>query len=288
MVNFIYEISLNKWLIWNYQNKKLYNKMFYYGDLINLDYTQPVYLFLSDLKFSYFLEKVEVFSEKKFSIQELEKFAVKPYDKDWILAGYIVYDKFVDNEPVEYILGKTGKIVFNVGRWYIHRKNMDFIKKFLGNKDVKIFPSSLATIKCSQKVFENWNLLYLLNDKIKIISLVNWFYDRIEEINLWLKQFHNWILETFHSEIDLFKLNDFQLKVYNNELERFLEPIILFIKDNLINDILYLIWDVSKYPNLINMLSKKLRVKITPLRFYNKTFKTSSEVDLFCIQKNNV
>jgi hypothetical protein len=170
----------------------------------------------------------------------------------------------------------------------LHQKYLDQIKKIFGEEKVQIYPTSLASIQCVSQIFQNWNILYLLDNISKTIQIVNGFYHKVEQIEIWLKQLHNWILETFHQDINYQQLNEFQKKVYLKKLREFIQPLVFFIKDNLINENLYLIWDLSKFPQLTQELSKQLKISIVPLRIDNKTFKTIEQLDLFCIQKLNV
>ena len=288
MINFIYEINQNKYLIGNYQNKKLKNKMFYYQSLDKLDFAYPVKFFLKDTKFNFYYKSFAFNQENKFSIAQLESLLKEFKQPKEQIIWYIINNININWEPEKYLLGQKWEISFWLGVYSLHTKYLDQIKKIFWQNPVHIFPTSLASIQCISKIFENWNILYLLENTTKTIQIINWFYHKVEEISLWLKELHNWILETFHQDISWEQLNEFQQKVYKKKLEEFIQPLVFFIKDNSINKNLYLIWNLAKYPLLTETLSKHLKIPVIPLRIDNKTFQTIDQLDLFCIQKINV
>jgi len=288
MINFIYEINSNKYLIWNYQNKKLKNKMFYYKNLDKLDFVFPVKFFLKDTKFKFYYKKFTFYQENKFGINQLENLVKEFKQPNQQIIWYITNNIRINWKNKKYLLGNKWEISFWLWVYSLHTKYIDQIKKIFWQNPVHIFPTSLASIQCISKIFKKWNILYLLENITKIIKISNWYYYNIEEINIWLQDLYKWILETFHQDINWKQLTEFQQKVYTRKLNEFIQPLVFFIKENLINKNLYLIWNLSKYPLLIEKLSEYLKIPIIPLKIDNKTFQTIEQLDLFCIKKINV
>lgn len=288
MINFIYEVDNDKHIIWTYENNKIKNKRYFYQNLSHIDFKPPIKYFIKDTKFNFYYKKLAIFTSKPFSIKVLEKEIGKFQKKDEEIVWYLINNVKVNQKKEKFILWKTGEIEFWLWVYALHKKYKDKINKIFWKKPINIFPTSIGTIYCLNKLFCNGNMLYLSSTKTKIITLKNWFYKNIEEINIWTNQLNNWILETFHENINIFQLNDFQQKVYKKILNKFLQPILIFIKNNLIGNNLYIIWDISNYPFLIETISNGIKLPVIPLRIDGKTFKNIEKVDLFCLEKINV
>lgn len=288
MINFVYEINDNKHIIWTYEKNKIKNKRYFYQDLSNIDFQYPVKYFIKDTKFSFYYEKLAFFAKNPLPIKTLESEIKKFQKKDEEIIWYIINNIKVNQKNENFVLWKTGEIEFWLWVYSLHKKYKDKINKIFWKNPINIFPTSIWTIQCLSKLFLNGNVLYLSNTSTKILTLKNWFYKNIEEIDIWTNQLNSWILEIFHKNINIFQLNDFQQRVYKKILNKFLQPILIFIKNNLIGENLYIIWDISNYPFLIENISNSIKIPVIPLRIDGKAFKSIEKIDLFCLEKINV
>lgn len=287
MPNFLYEISSEKKIIGNLQDWKIKNKFFYYDSVNKLDFSQPAYFFLQDKKFNFYYKLFFLEQKGKFSINQLEKI-IKSFKiwKNENIAWYVINNIQINNQPDKYILWKSGKISFWVGIYTIENKYLNFIQKiFWKDFHIKIFPDSLFSVQCISKIMKNWNFIYLGKEQTKLIQIKNWFYSKIEILPIWLNYLDIQLKEIFHSK-DLQNLNDFSKKIYNKKIKELIEPISLFIKNNIISDKMFIIWDFKKYPKLLEELSNSIKTKILPLKIDNKDFKQIHALDLYCIEKN--
>ncbi len=289
MINFAYEINNEKYLVWNYKNKKIKNKIFYFQNLNKLEYSHEIKLFLKDTNFNYYYNNFYFNQDKKFNLLQLEKllssFCINKNEK---IIWYYINNIIINWQKEKFILWKKWEISFWIWLYTLHKKYLDKIKWIFWQNKVKIYPSSISSIQCISNFFESWNLIYLLENNTKIIKLEKWFYKKIEEIEVGLKSLSNSIAEIFHTDICFEELNEFQKSVYLKKINEFIQPISIFIKKNISNKTLYLISDLKKYPKLIDRLSDNLNIWIIPLKIDNKSFKTIEQLDLFCIEKTNV
>jgi len=288
-MNFAYQISNTKSLVANLKNWKLTNKMFYYKKLSEVDFEDKNLFFMLDSKFNFYGKTFIFDKEEKITLNDIEKLLNEFKKRNEKVIWYTINNIVVNWKKEKFILWQKWEISFHL--WVYSLKNIHYdevLEIFWKNKKVQIYPTSLFSINCLNNIFNDWIIVYLLENTTKVIKIVNWFYQSIEKIEIWLKNFNIWLLENFHKNINFKELGEYQKKVYLKELENFLQPISLFIKDNAINQNIYLVWDTHKYPKLTEKISQQINSTIIPLRIDNKSFKRIEDLDLYCIKKNNV
>ncbi len=287
-INFLYETKEWEYLVWNLENGKLKDKKYYFWKLINLDFADEVNLYLLDTKFNYYLKSF-VSNDRKITLQDIES-NLKWFNfwKDRFI-WYTVTDIQVNGEKSDILLWKTWEITYNIWVYTLDNINYNNILKDFGkNMKLNIFPSSFWTVKILWNEILNWNLLYLWENKTEIIVINNWFYHNIEILDIWLLQLKNNIFEVFWKQINTLDwLSDFHKKIYFKNMDSFLEPIILFLKDNIINDKIFVIWDFTNLPEFLQVLWNKLKTNIIPVRIWKKEFKTVENADIYSILQNN-
>jgi len=287
-INFLYEKKEWEYLIWNLENWKIKNKRYYFWKLINLEFNNEIDLYLLDTKFNYYL-KTFVSNNKKITIQDIE-FNLKDFDlwKDRFI-WYTITNIKINWKESNILLWKTWEISYNI--WVYTLDNINYnniLKNFGKNMKLNIFPSSFWVVKFLWNEILDWNLLYLWENKMEIITINNWFYKYIEVLDIWLLQLKNNIFEVFWKKISNLKwLSDFHKKIYFKNIDNFLEPIILFLKNNIINDKIFIIWDFVYLPDFLQVLWNKLKTNIIPVRIWNKEFKTVENADIYSILENN-
>jgi len=287
-INFLYEKKEGEYLIWNLEGWELKNKKYFFWKLIDLDFTDEINIYLLDTKFNYYLKSF-VSTDKKITLQDIED-NLKDFNlwKDRFI-WYTITDILINWKKSDILLWKTWEITYNI--WVYTLDNINYnnvLKDFGKNMKLNIFPTSFWTVKFLWRGVLNWNLLYLWENKIEIIVINNWFYKYIDVLDIWLLQFRNIILEIFWKQIaNLEWFSSFHKNIYFKNMDSFLEPIVMFLKDNLINDKVFVIWDFVYLPDILQMLWNKLKTNIIPIRIWNKEFRTVEKTDIYTILRNN-
>jgi len=287
-INFLYEKKEGEYLIWNLEDWKLKNKKYFFWRLIDLDFADEMNIYLLDTKFNYYLKSF-VSIDKKITLQDIEA-NLKDFDlwKDRFI-WYTITDIVIDWQKSDILLWKTWEITYNIWVYTLDNINYNSVLRDFGkNMKLNIFPSSFWTVKYLWKEVLNWNLLYLWENKIEIIVINSWFYKYIDVLDIWLLQFKNTILEIFWKQIITLEwFSFFHKKIYFKSMDTFLEPIVMFLKDNLINDKIFVIWDFMYFPDILQVLWNKLKANIIPVRIWNKDFKTVEKINIYTILRNN-
>lgn len=287
-INFIYEVKHGKYLIWNLQKNKIIWKKYYYWDLADLEIDKTIDLYLKDQNFEFQSKSFEHDGKNKIWIQDIE--ANLNTFEFWknIFIWYTINNISANGEKSNIILWKSWNITYNIWIYSLNQVNYNKILKVFGkNVDFRIYPTSFHFIKQIWDKLADGAIVYMLKNNTKIISLEKWFYKNIEEINIWTKDFRNTILWIFGKELQsLANLSDFNRKVYEKELDKFLEPIKIFVKNACKNDKIYVIWNFDKTPILLEKLGKSTHKAIVPMKIWNKNCTTTEQTDIFYIRKN--
>jgi len=286
-INFIYESWENKYLIWNLNKWELKNKKYYFQSLDKLEIWANLKYFIQDDKFSYFQKFIAKNTDKKLTIQEIEK-EVLEIDLEWhIFTWYMITNIKVNWEEKNHILWEKWELEYVIWVYAINKyEQNNILKYFWKNSKIDIYPSSLFLLKEITKTISNWNILYFWDLNIEMLNIKNKFYYWVEKISVWKNIFLNKIFEIFNKQLtNVNELSDFHKKVYEKELENYLNPIYLFIENNLKWDNLYIIGDFKNTPLLLEKLSNKLKIQITPIKIDNKNFSKIEQANIYCIKK---
>ena len=302
MSNILYNVNDNKYLVADIECKKIKKKRFYYNDLSNLDFVDPVYWFFDERHFWYFTKNINISFEKKTKITKniLDKYYnnivrnIKLGDSNVI--SYYIEDIFIDEKPEEYVLWIFwNKFIFNINVYYLNHNNfLDIRKLFWTIKNISVLPSSFFFIKWLKKNL-NWQdyfILFVNNDNIKIVLINSSFYKFTDYLNIWITTLQNMIIDTF-GNMDFLKnydsMSDFHKKLYKKNLILFLEMITWFIKSaldqaNYEKSTILTIWNISKFPEIIDMLWNQLKKQsqknITILPFHSKQIRWKNEISI--------
>lgn len=283
-INFIYEISDWKYFIWTKKWNKILNKKYYFQNLINLDIENNTELYIDDINFKFQIKKFIYNNPKKIGIKDIED-NLKDF---WEITWYIILNIFKNWEKSNFILWESWEITYDIWTYTIKKEVYNkILKNFWKNINLKIFPNSLFLVKEIWENIEKGSILYLLKNTTKLINIEKWFYKNIEKLDIWIDFFLKNIKNIFWTYINnINNISEFNKRVYKKELSKFLEPIILFLKNNLKNKTIYIIWDFKHTPLLLETLWNNLNTNIIPVKINNKTFKNIEQVDIYCILKN--
>jgi len=288
--NFLYEVDEDKYIIWYIKNNKIANKQYFFWNLNNLDFDEHSKIFLQDTTFNYYQKSFAFHSKNKLTIKDLEK-EIMLIDiwKD-IFAGYSISNIKINGKDNDKILWEKWDIEYTL--WIYTLDKFDYnkiLKYFWKNSKINIFPNSLFLIKYIWKDIKNGNLLYFWNNKIEILNIKNGFYAWVETLNIWTNLFLNEIKQIYGEYLtNLSELSSFHKKIYEKELEKYIEPIYLFLSENIKQWNIYIIWDFKYLPQLIENLSTKLKQAIITVQIEHKKFENVEKANLFCIEKFNI
>ena len=283
-VNFIYEVKNWKYIIWEKKDNKIYNKRYFFWNLWDLDIKDKTEIFLDDIFFNFEIKSFIYDSYKKISIKHIEN-NLKDF---WDFIWYTILNIVKNWQKSKFILWQSWEISYDIWTYNINKlKYNEILKYFWKNIKLNIFPNSFFLIKCIWEEIKNWSILYLLKNNTKLINIKKWFYKNIEKLDIWIYEFNKNIKNIFWKNINSIEnMSTFNQKVYIKELNKFLEPIILFLKNNLLNNNIYIIWDFKNAPLLLKILWDKLDTNIIPIRIDNKTFTTTEKANIYFILKN--
>lgn len=285
-INLVYEIKEGKYITWNLNNWKISWKKYYFSKLSNLDMSWELDLYMQDEKFDFQSKNFKYNSDKKISIKQIEK-NLNSFDF-WknIFAWYIVNNIYENGEKSKFILGKSGNVSYNVWIYTIRQRYHDrALKNFGKNKKINIYPNSIHMVQKIWEDIQDWTIMYILKNKIKIINIEEWFYKNVEEVDIKIKDFKDNILEIFAEELkSLADMTDFNKKVYMRELDKFLEPVKIFVNNACKSNKIYVIWNFEKTPSLLENLGKSTGKLIAPIKVWTKRFSSIEEADIFYIK----
>lgn len=286
-INFLYEISEDNWLIWYLEWNKLKNKRYFFWSLDKIDFSDNVAIYLSDSKFDYKQKQIIWDYDEKIKLSDIEKELKLFSFKDSIFLWYNISNIIVDDKISSILLWKEWKINYTLWIYWLNKLHYNnLLQIFWKNININVYPNSFWTVKEFWINFLHGNLIYFLRNRVKLITIKNWFYENINSLDIWISFLNNRINEIYWKQLDnINELSDFHKKIYFKELNNYLEPIINFLKFNLINDNIFIIWNFNNLPNFLDTISSKLNKVIVPFKVDNKNFKTMEEVDIYNILK---
>lgn len=158
-----------------------------------LDLNHKNILLLSDDQFNFFSQNLNYYQKDKFTISQF-KDILSHIKKDlkWKIDininsnNYLIDNIYINNEKQIDLFGHNGNMSWDINILSPH-------KLF----PCKTLPQSLWIIKYIHKTQNknNFAVLYINDKKTKLITTKNWFYDNINEINLWINQIKKDMIE---------------------------------------------------------------------------------------------
>lgn len=282
-VNFIYEVKNWKYIIWERKWNIIYNKKYYFWNLWDLDIKDWMDIYIKDINLDFKVSNFVYNNKKKISIKDIED-NIKEF---WEISWYTILNIISNWKKNKFILWESWEISYDIWVYKINKLEYNqILKYFWKNIKFNIVPNSFFLVKQIWEDIKKWTILYLLENNIKVINIDKCFYKNIETLDMWIDEFYKNIKNIFWKNINnIDNMWSFNQKVYKKELVKFLEPIILFLKENILNKNIYIIWDFKNAPELVKNLWNKLNANIIPVRIDNKSFKNVEQADIYCILK---
>ena len=163
-----------------------------------LQYPKYKHIFLlDDQRFAFFSYNVEFTSEKKLTLNDIqslvqekialaeketkEKFLFSHFDfilVNWVEKQFLIWEKWnISCRIILVFLNRESCGIFNDRFW-----------DFQSQKNIEIYPESFQTINFLRNNMDmnDFLLLYIRDSHCKWVLVEDWFYKRIESLNLWV------------------------------------------------------------------------------------------------------
>ncbi len=163
-----------------------------------LQYPKYKHIFLlDDQRFTFFSYNVEFTNEKKLTLNDIqslvqeklalaekqtkEKFLFSHFDcilVNWIEKQFLIWEKWnISCRIILVFLNRESCGIFNDKFW-----------DFQSQKNIEIYPESFQTINFLRNNMDmnDFLLLYIRDSHCKWVLVEDWFYKRIESLNLWV------------------------------------------------------------------------------------------------------
>ena len=205
-----------------------------------LQYPKYKHIFLlDDQRFAFFSYNVEFTSEKKLTLNDIqslvqekialaeketkEKFVFSHFDcilVNWIEKQFLIWEKWdISCRIILVFLNRESCGIFNDKFW-----------DFQSQKNIEIYPESFQTINFlrNNMNMNDFLLLYIRDSHCKWVLVEDWFYKRIESLNLWvnaLMQMYkdNWISKYRYKNYEEIENNPFAKNIVVQTLEFYSE-----------------------------------------------------------------
>lgn len=205
-----------------------------------LQYPKYKHIFLlDDQRFAFFSYNVEFTSEKKLTLNDIqslvqeklalaekqtkEKFLFSHFDcilVNWIEKQFLIWEKWdISCRIILVFLNRESCGIFNDKFW-----------DFQSQKNIEIYPESFQTINFLRNNMDmnDFLLLYIRDSHCKWVLVEDWFYKRIESLNLWvnaLMQMYkdNWISKYWYKNYEEIENNPFAKNIVVQTLEFYSE-----------------------------------------------------------------
>lgn len=205
-----------------------------------LQYPKYKHIFLlDDQRFTFFSYNVEFTSEKKLTLNDIqslvqeklalaekktkEKFLFSHFDcilVNWSEKQFLIWEKWnISCRIILVFLNRESCGIFNDKFW-----------DFQSQKNIEIYPESFQTINFlrNNMNMNDFLLLYIRDSHCKWVLVEDWFYKRIESLNLWvnaLMQMYkdNWISKYWYKNYEEIENNPFAKNIVVQTLEFYSE-----------------------------------------------------------------
>ena len=194
---------------------------------------------LDDQRFAFFSYNIQFTSEKKLTLNDIqslvqeklalaekqtkEKFLFSHFDcilVNWIEKQFLIWEKWnISCRVILVFLNRESCGIFNDRFW-----------DFQSQKNIEIYPESFQTITYlrNNMHMDDFLLLYIRDSHCKWVLIEDWFYKRIESLNLWvnaLMQMYkdNWISKYRYKNYEEIENNPFAKNIVVQTLEFYSE-----------------------------------------------------------------
>ena len=190
---------------------------------------------LDDQRFAFFSYNIQFFSETKLTISDVQSIVQEKLiksekqTKEKFLFSHI--DSILVNwKEKQFLIWESGEISCRIILVFLNRETCgifnDRFWDFQSLKNIEIYPESFQTITFLKNnlQMDNFLLLYIRDSHCKWVLIENWFYKRIESLNLWvnaLMQMYkdNWISKYRYKNYEEIEDNPFAKNIVVQTLE---------------------------------------------------------------------
>ena len=194
---------------------------------------------LDDQRFNFFSYNISFTTENKLTLTDIQniiyekKVLANKETKETFLFSHI--DSIIINwEEKQFLIGESWEISCRIILIYMNRwtcKEFNSIYwDFQSQKNIEIYPESFQTISFLEKSIntEDFLLLYIRDSHCKWILVENWFYKRIESLNLGVNSLmqmykDNWISKYRYKNYEEIENNPFAKNLVIQTLEFYSE-----------------------------------------------------------------
>ena len=205
-----------------------------------LQYPKYKHIFLlDDQRFAFFSYNLEFSSEKKLTLNDIqslvqekialaekqtkEKFLFSHFDcilVNWVEKQFLIWEKWdISCRIILVFLNRESCGIFNDKFW-----------DFQSQKNIEIYPESFQTINFLRNNMDmnDFLLLYIRDSHCKWVLIEDWFYKRIESLNLWINALmqmykDNWISKYRYKNYEEIENNPFAKNIVVQTLEFYSE-----------------------------------------------------------------
>jgi len=203
---------------------------------------------LDDQRFSFFSYNTSFSSNKKLTISDInalvqEKLikAEKETKEDFLFSH--IDSIFVNWQEKQFLIWESGEISCRIILVFLNRDTCkifnDKFWDFQSQKNIEIYPESFQTISFlrNNMNMDNFLLLYIRDSQCKWVLVENWFYKRIESLNLGVNSLmqmykDNWISKYRYKNYEEIEDNPFAKNIVIQTLEFYSEMLCKRINEN--------------------------------------------------------
>lgn len=190
---------------------------------------------LDDQRFVFFSYDIQFTSEKQLTLKDIQELVqeklveAEKQTKEEFLFSHID-SIFIDWIEKQFLIGESGDISCRIILVFLNRETCSIFNDkfwdFQSQKNIEIYPESFQTIKFLRDNMhtENFLLLYIRDSHCKWVLIENWFYKRIESLNLGVNSLmqmykDNWISKYRYKNYEEIEDNPFAKNLVVQTLE---------------------------------------------------------------------
>jgi hypothetical protein len=190
---------------------------------------------LDDQRFAFFSYDIKFTSEKKLTLNDIQSLvqekltlAEKQTKEKFLFSHFDCI--FVNWIEKQFLIWEEGEISCRIILVFLNRETCgvfnDRFWDYQSQKNIEIYPESFQTITYLRNNLhmDDFLLLYIRDSHCKWVLVENWFYKRIESLNLWvnaLMQMYkdNWISKYWYKNYEEIEDNPFAKNIVVQTLE---------------------------------------------------------------------
>ena len=202
---------------------------------------------LDDQRFAFFSYDINFTSENKLTISDIQLIVqekiidAEKQTKEKFLFSHID-SIFVNWKEKQFLIWESWEISCRIILVFLNRETCSIFNDrfwdFQSQKNIEIYPESFQTISYlrNNMQMDDFLLLYIRDSHCKWVLIQNWFYSRIESLNLWvnaLMQMYkdNWISKYWYKNYEEIENNQFAKNIVVQTLEFYSDMLCKWINE---------------------------------------------------------